>query len=743
LSLEFTKVVYVDGQIVIYAKNLNDIQDAILQLDRDKLEADQGAIHSGRLMGVDSDGSIKYVAIANAPASGSKDPISSGAVYASEAAIESEIAGVKSDVESIESTMEDFGADLEYNSSTSMLYLLNREGERISDGIVIAGGGGGGGGGGNNAVLTISNKTGWLSKTISLGASCILSFSWSSLEDDIPTGDGMMTVRVGGVVKKVQDIAQGDVTIDVGEFLGSGTNKVKLSVADVYDNSKTINFTINAVELTISSTFDPSGIFPADEDVEFTYVPVGAVEKTVYFVVDGDLVGTETVVVSGRQQSFMLPPMDHGSHSVLAYFTAVIDGETVTSNSLYYDIIVVDPSSNIPIISSTWTNENVTQYETIVIPYRVYTPNSLTSSVSLYVNDDVVSELTVDRTTQTWSYRFFDVGTTKLSIVSGSAVKIWTFTVAESSIDIEAETQDLSLYLTSQGRSNTELNPNVWEDVDNHISCVMTGFNFVSDGWINGLDGVTVLRVNGDARVVIPYKVFAADFRGTGKTIELEFSTSNVLNYDAPIISCMSGGRGFQLTAQKAVLDSEQSEIFTQYKENEHVRISFVVEKRAENRLIMIYINGIMSGVVQYPDDDDFSQQTPVDISIGSNSCTTDVYNIRVYDNDLTRYQVLENWIADTQDIQLMLDRYEQNNVYNDYGEIVIEKLPQDLPYLVISCAELPQYKGDKKTVSGYFVDPANNANSFSFTNAQADVQGTSSQYYPRKNIRLNSGMDS
>lgn len=646
-----------------------------------------------------------------------------------------EVAEMKATVDTINGSLDEFGANLEFESSTSMLYLLNRENERISEGIVISGGGGGGGG--NNAILTITNTTGWLSKTISLGESCVLSFTWSSLEQEIPTGNGVLTVRADNVIKKRQDVAQGEVSVDVGEYLAAGANKVRLSISDVYENTKSINFTITAVVLSITSTFDPSGIFTAGQEIAFPYVPTGTAEKTVYFIVDGVQDGTQVVTVSGRQQTYMLSSMNHGAHSILVYFTAVIDEETVYSNSLYYDIIVADPQSNVPIISSTWTQTTVTQYETVAIPYRVYTPNSLTSNITLYADDTVVAELTVDRTEQTWSYRFYDMGDVELSIVCGITAKMWEFTVTESPIDIEPVSQDLSLFLTSAGRSNSELNPNVWEDVDNGIVCTMTGFNFVSDGWITDPDGVTVLRVSGDARVSVPYQAFASDFRGTGKTIEVEFATRNVLNYDAAIVSCMSGGRGFQLTAQKATLDSEQSEIYTQYKEDEHVRISFVVEKRAENRLILIYINGIMSGVVQYPDDDDFSQQTPVNISIGSNECTVDIYNIRVYDNDLTRYQILENWIADTQDISLMLERYEHNDVYNDYGDITIDKLPPDLPYLVMTCPELPQYKGDKKTISGYYVDPVNSSNSFTYAGAQADVQGTSSQYYPRKNYKI------
>lgn len=84
-----------------------------------------------------------------------------------------------------------------------------------------------------------------------------------------------------------------------------------------------------------------------------------------------------------------------------------------------------------------------------------------------------------------------------------------------------------------------------------------------------------------------------------------------------------------------------------------------------------------------------------------------------------------------------MLRRFAHNNVFDAYGQVVIDKLPQDLPYLVLEAPELPQYKGDKKTVSGYYVDPVNAGRSFSFAGAQADVQGTSSQYYARKNYKI------
>ena len=191
------------------------------------------------------------------------------------------------------------------------------------------------------------------------------------------------------------------------------------------------------------------------------------------------------------------------------------------------------------------------------------------------------------------------------------------------------------------------------------------------------------------------------------------------------------------MTAQGCILTSEQSTISMQFKEDEHVRVGFVVEKRSGYRRIYCYINGTMSGVVQYPDGDDFSQVVPADITVGNNNCTMDIYCIRIYDNDLSARQMEENWIADTQDGALMLERYNHNNVRDEYGNVVIAKLPNDLPYFILECAELPQYKGDKKACSGSYTDPMEPSKGFTFTGAQIDVQGTSSQYYERKNYKI------
>ena len=649
-----------------------------------------------------------------------------------------EIAALESQIKEMEEALENVAIDpddlgLYYDENTSYLYPTYRD--TVSSNGIYAQFGGGGGGGGDvvSAILTVDNTTGWLSKTLSVGAECILSFLWSSVEDGMPTGDGTIAISVNGVSKATYNIQQGNIDVNVTSYLSAGTNKVKVRISDTYDQGNTKTFTITCVAMTMESSFDTSIVYMAP--FSFPFTPTGAVDKTVYFYLDGNLLGTMETPISGRQLSYAIPAQSHGAHSLRSYFTAEVNTETVTSNELYYEFIYTVSGNNTTIIASPFNKTNFQQYSSITIPFTVYDPSSLTAEVKIYANDTLISTQTVDRTQQSYTYRAVNTGSLEIRLVSNGTTKTFNLTIGESDIDIEAVTEDLALYLSSYGRSNTEENPGIWKY--NDISCTFSGFNWTSDGWQTDADDISILRVSGGARLTIPYKPFASDFRTTGKTIELEFATRNVLNYDATILSCMSGDRGLNITAQKATLKSEQSEISTQYKEDEHVRIAFVAEKRSEHRLLYIYINGIASGVVQYPTDDDFSQVSPVNISVGSSDCTIDLYCIRVYNNDLTRHQVVENWIADTQVGTLMLERYNRNNVFDAYGNIVISQLPSDLPYMIISCAQLPQSKGDKKTCSGIFVNPINPAKNFTFVNCQIDVQGTSSQYYTRKNYKM------
>ena len=246
------------------------------------------------------------------------------------------------------------------------------------------------------------------------------------------------------------------------------------------------------------------------------------------------------------------------------------------------------------------------------------------------------------------------------------------------------------------------------------------------------------MRLTGDARMTIPFQPFGKEVSVYGKTLEFEFATSDVFDYDTVVIDCLSEGRGLQATAQAITLYSSENSLYTQYKEGEHVRVSFVISAstdKTQGKIVYCYINGIMSGAFQY-NTDLFGQIHPVGITIGSNKCTTDLYSIRIYDRALTRYEIVDTWLADIQNGEELLNKIEANDIYEN--DIVTEAklLQRGLPCLVIE-GTLPTYKGDKKTVSGRYTDPNDASKSFTYQEAQIDVQGTSSQDYPRKNYKM------
>ena len=605
-------------------------------------------------------------------------------------------------------------------------------GELVGDGIAMPSGGGGGGGA-VGSILRVKNLSG-TAVTVAEGQAVVIRYSFSSLdsEDNTPTGDGTAEYFVNSIKVATETIAQGEISKDITKYLTKGINAVKLTVTDSYGASRSLNIKAEVVDVSITSTFDASQ--PVTGEFTFRYTPVGAMEKMIHFLVDNVEIATNTTTLTLREVSEVIPAQTHGSHMLEVYATATVNGVDIESAHLYYDLICLEEGNTTPIIASSFHPGSVQQFDTLNIPFYVYSPSSSSSEVTLWVNGVQTGTRTVDRSLQTWAYRTSVAGALAMEIKCGAVTKTFDVDVTELSIDVAAETQDLELYLSSQNRSNSDANKEEWKSGD--IAAILTGFNWKTNGWVLDDNGYSCLRVGSGAKVEIPLNLFGADFRAGGKTIEFEFLVRDVYHYDTPVISCWNGNRGIKITAQDALMKSEQSEVSTVFKDGERVRISFAVQKRALNRLINIYVNGVNSQSIQYPDADNFTQAVPVGITIGGADATVDVYTIRSYSNDLNRYQLLDNYIADMDDVGRKLTVYGRNKIYDSYGSVDINALNKYIPVMTI-IGDLPQYKGDKKTVRVIYTDLLHPEKSFTADGVQIDVQGTSSQYYPRKNYKL------
>ena len=271
--------------------------------------------------------------------------------------------------------------------------------DSIISGPYNLGAGGGGGGGTTEVTLTnVDPDTGealWPSAT-SLNSSTTIGIYWSSTRDGKATGAGTMFLYINDTLVSKKAVKQGRLDYDVTDYLVSGENKVEFKVTDAYSTSTNLIGNITGVTLQLNSSFNDSVSYTGK--ITYTYTPIGDVAKTVHFVVDDVDIGTTVVKTSGELCNYSIPAQSHGAHSLKVYFTALLDGEIVSSNTLKYDLICYESGVKTPIIASTF-DETIdrTQYVGFNIPYRVYTPGRNTSSVNLYVNGEKQgSTLSVD-----------------------------------------------------------------------------------------------------------------------------------------------------------------------------------------------------------------------------------------------------------------------------------------------------------------------------------------------------------
>ena len=634
---------------------------------------------------------------------------------------------------------------VEYDKETCYLHFYDADGQDVYPPVYIEGGSGGGGGTVSSSAVKLTNQNGTAALTVAAGKVANLMFNFTSTEDDIPTGDGVCQITVNGAIKATFNIEQGLTTIDVSEYLSSGSNTVRVKCTDIYGNYKTLAYTVSVVDMYITSTFDATVAYSGD--ITLKYTPFGAIDKKIHILIDGTEKSTVNIATSGKQTTYLITALAHGVHRVELYATAELDNTPLESEHLIYDVICTEAGNTSPMIASVHTVETVKQGAQISIPYIVYDPTKLACDITLDIytmgsGDEALystQSLTVDRSQNYWNTRNYPVGTVYFRIKYGEITKIHTIEVAESDIQTEPETNDLELALTSDGRSNNEPDPAVWSHGD--YTTEFTGFNWRSNGWVVDDNGDTCLRLNDNARAEINFKPFVNDIRTYGKTIELEFAIRDVNSRDDVVISCMAGGIGFEVKADTAYLTSEQSRVFCNYKDEEKVKLTFTVEARSEYRQLSVYLNGILSDVVQYPDSDNFQQSDAVNISIGSSKCGIDVYTIRSYSTALTAPSNVDNFIADTDDIVEKTKIYERNDIYDEYGNISFEKCKEKNSVMVI-IGDLPQSKGDKKNVKVQYFDLDDPSIDFLDDLVVIDVQGTSSQYYVRKNWKLKFSAD-
>ena len=623
------------------------------------------------------------------------------------------------------------------------LYLTSG-GEQVGDAVTVVGGTGGGGNANQTYTITLMNLLDSRVITLTGDDECVLEFSYHSADDDgFDDGSGIGYIYVNNSLVSTTAFVQGNNSFNVTPYLASGENSVKVQVENSEGTKKTLTYTVTMLVLAVTSTAPKMGLYSGQ--VSLPYTVTGAGTKTVHFLMDGREIGTDSVITSGNSRAIAIPPQVDGAH-VLSIYAEVSNGlvEMIRSNTLEIGMLYHSKTMTTQaiLLMKYEGPSEVEQGATLTLPYMVYNPflQSADIDLNIYGEDGELyrtTRLQVDQSPKEWITQDYPAGKVTFEIVCESVRTSQTINVKATTFNKEIITDSCVLDFNARGRSNNESNPAHWEDGD--VSASFSGFGWANvDGWYDTVSGQTALRFLPGDTMDIHYKPFEEDFRVSGYTIEAEFETHNVRDYDSIIIDSFNGGRGMRIKSQAASLASELSGLSIQFKEDSRVRISFVVEQMSLHRFVYIYVNGVMCSVVQYPENDDFAQAEPIEISVGSESCGLDLYSLRMYNKGFTRHEQLNNYICDRPTLAERIEAAKRNDVLDENDQVSIAHLPMSLPYMILECEELPQFKGDKKkNKSVTYVEPLHPERSYTATGVQLDVQGTSSAGYPVKNYKV------
>ena len=424
-----------------------------------------------------------------------------------------------------------------------------------SESIEISGGGGGGGETSGSASITRVTPS---ATQCVYGRSCPISYTFTALDSSGDmVGDGSATWYVGGVRKATSTARQGDGvtnTFDIGEYLSVGANTVRLvvTVDTGGDSLRTVSktWTVNAINMYLTWDYEDITI---NEGETFTLrlTPYGDLSKVLHIIFDGDDENeyTTTITRSGVQQAITFESLEHGSHMVQAYLTASVNGEDITSDSIYHDMIFVESGETDPVISCSFSQDTMTQYNTAQIPIVVYDPAALTSTVVLAVDGTTVATWTnVDRTVHYWNYTPNDYGDKTLTITCGTTTKTILITVEELDIDNE----EVSGYSFRLKASDLTGNPALQAWNSNGVTATFSNnFDWNNGGLKTELDEDGNIRqyicVKAGTTMTLNHKLFGDDPTVYGKTVKIIFKIENARNYDAAVASCYADNIGLML----------------------------------------------------------------------------------------------------------------------------------------------------------------------------------------------------
>lgn len=581
--------------------------------------------------------------------------------------------------------------------------------------------------------------------------SVIIEYSFTATDsagDDI--GQCYATWKIGNkIVINKESVITGTRSVDLTEYLSAGSDqKVTLTISDDFGTPPQSKvWYVSIVDVKLESNFDDVRSYSANSPVTFTFIPYGAVDKTVHFILDGEEIGTKSSLKAAAtlSDSYTIPAQAHGSHLLEVYMTAYIDeNNTVESNHIFKDIIFYDASS--PVIGTTYQNFTARQYDSTDIKFVVHDPSTETPTVTILVDGEFVADQTLQGLEGTYTFKTDVVGKHTITITCGSTVKKLTANITKIDIDVAPVTTGLVFDFNPSGKSNNSESDKSWSygEGDSAVSMTVSdNFDWVNGGYQYDENGDQYFCIKAGTSAEIDYQLFSDDAKIDGKEFKLVFKTTNVANSDTTFLSCVSDTAGankigIEMKAQEATIYAKTESLPLPYAEDEIIEFEFNINPSSTTPpMVMGYEDGVSTRPLVYDSTHDFQQQlgNRKTITLGSDECDLHIYRFKVYSNALSDREILNNFITDARSAEEMINRYNRNQIYKD-GDFDPDYLAEVCPDLRVIKIECPRFTTDKSDYVGYvnieciYKNGDAVLDNWTATDAVISGQGTSSNSY-------------
>ena len=543
-------------------------------------------------------------------------------------------------------------------------------------------------------------------------------------------------------------LVQGTNKFDMTDYVSIGTQRFTLTVTDESGNIVVKSWTVQVVDVRLESTFNDRYTYPAGKTVNFTYTPYGSISKTVHIKLDGVELGTVVTTASGTLQSYTLPAQEHGAHLLECYITATINNMSIETEHIFKDIIWFDEESDVPVIGCIYRNDyygnvEAKQYNTTSIPYIVYDPNTDMPSVSLYVDEDINSTLSLSQPFNTWAYKTDEIGIHTLVIKCKETSVTIKMDIKELGIDISPVTGGLAFDFNPTGYSNSSEN-RLWKDKNTGVEMsVSDNFDWSNGGYQIDADGNQYFCVKAGTFATINYNLFGRDASIYGSEYKIVFKTANVQRVDATFLTCQNDSTvvGLEMNVHDAYLKSSIDSLYLPYSEEDIIELEFNINTIDRDdvdatAIIMSYEDGVGARPMIYDSTHRLYQYAPVPITIGSPYCDVHIYRMKAYEVALSDSEILSNFIADARDSDTMIARYNRNQIYNENNDLTPDSVANACPNLRVIKIEAPHFTNDKKdyvrgtSMECIYKNGDSILDNWKFTNCYHAGQGTTSNEY-------------